>query len=520
MNEFILEHSDSVMGVISGFDRLRFRGTVRLLANTAGLDSFLRHMGVLLKDAGAWMEKQSESITKASLKMADNSGRPVQYINNSSQSKEEIARRIAEKDRIKEGLVCVLTAVEPCNSFNIQRDREQKKLVLVSRLRKCLHVYHYYMHPQWGLMHMRLQTWFPFNLWSCLNGREWLARQLDQHRIGYQKRENCFVAVQDVSRVQELADSQLQTDWAEKLNAIALQVHPIHKTMFADFPLKYYWSCQDSEWASDIMFRSPRALSRLYPHLIRHGMQNLSCGHVMRFLGKKVPTVSGLYGRFSGEVVSNVKERHEGIRLKHYVNGNSVKMYDKQGSVLRIETTIVQPRDFKVYRGTEKEPENLQWQRMRKGVADLSRRASVSQASNNRYAAALTSAHCSNPLKDLAKGVCQRKREAARSVRALNPFGTDDAVLLEAVNRGEFAINGFRNRDLRKHLYSKTTTDRKEQRRRSAAVTRKVRILRMHNLIKKVPKTHRYVLTAQGFKIITTLLAARCADAEKLIAAA
>jgi hypothetical protein len=104
MNEFILEHSDSVMGVISGFDRLRFRGTVRLLANSAGLDSFLRHMGVLLKDAGAWMEKQSESITKASLKMADNSGRPVQYINNSSQSKEEIARRIAEKDRgLKKG---------------------------------------------------------------------------------------------------------------------------------------------------------------------------------------------------------------------------------------------------------------------------------------------------------------------------------------------------------------------------------------------------------------------------------
>jgi hypothetical protein len=195
-------------------------------------------------------------------------------------------------------------------------------------------------------------------------------------------------------------------------------------------------------------------------------------------------------------------------------------MYNKQGSVLRIETTIVQPRDFKVYRGTEKEPENLQWQRMRKGVADLSRRAAVSQASNNRYAAALTSAHCSNPLKDLAKGVCQRKRETARSVRALNPFGTDDAVLLEAVNRGEFAINGFRNRDLRKYLYPKTTTDRKEQRRRSAAVTRKVRILRMHNLIKKVPKTHRYVLTSQGFKIITALLAARCADAEKLIAAA
>jgi hypothetical protein len=520
MHEFILEHADSVTGVINGFDRLRFRGTLRILANAAGFSRFLQYMGVLLKDAGAWMLQHSENVKKSSLKIADDSGRPVQYINDPSASKEAMAREIAQKDGIKEGLICVLTAVEPCCSFDIQRDREQKKLVLVSRWRKCLHLYHYYLHPQWGLMHMRLQTWFPFNLWSCLNGREWLARLLDQYQIGYQKRENCLVAVEDVERVQELADAQLQTDWTKMLNAVALQVHPIQQTMFSGFPLGYYWSCQDSEWASDIMFRSPQALSRLYPHLIRHGMQNLSCEQVMRFLGRKAPTVGGRYGTFAGEVVSNLKERPEGIRLKHYVNGNSVKMYDKQGSVLRIETTIIQPRDFKVYRGTETEPDAKKWRMMRKGVADLPRRAAVSQASNNRYAAALASAHCSKPLKDLAKSVCRRQQEANRSVRALNPLGSDDATLLETVNRGEFAINGFRNRDLRKHLYPQTTIDKKEQRKRSAAVTRKLRILRLHGLIKKVPKTHRYVLTSNGFQIITALLAARSADAQKLIDAA
>ncbi len=244
---------------------------------------------------------------------------------------------------------------------------------------------------------MRLQTWFPFNLWCCMNGREWLARQLDQHDIGYQKRENCLVAVEDVERVQALADAQLQTDWTKMLNAVSLQVHPIQPTMFADYPMKYYWSCQDSEWASDILFRSPQALARLYPHLIRHGMQNLSCEQVMRFLGRKAPTVGGRYGTFAGEVVSDLKERPEGIRLKHCVNGNSVKIYDKQGSVLRIETTIIQPRDFKVYRGTETQPEVNKWQRMRKGVADLPRRAAVSQASNERYAAAWPLRIAANP---------------------------------------------------------------------------------------------------------------------------
>jgi hypothetical protein len=393
-------------------------------------------------------------------------------------------------------------------------------LELVSRWRKCLHAYHYYQHPLFGLMHMRLQTWFPFNLWCCVNGREWLARQLDQERIGYMKRENCLVAVADVSKAQELADQQLKTDWAAALEPIAMKVHPLYRSLLPDFPIDYYWSCQDSEWASDIMFKSPQALAELYPHLIRHGMQNLSCVEVMRFLGRKVPTVGGCHGNFAGEVTSDLKQRPEGIRLKHYVNSNSVKMYDKQGSVLRIETTIVQPRDFKVFRGTDEDPAARQWRKLRKGVADLRRRAAVSQASNERYARALAAARCSKPLKDLAEGVCRRKREEGRPVRALNPMGAEDALLLETVNRGEFAINGFRNRDVRGHLYAQPTSDPKEQKRRSGAVTRKLRLLRAHGLIKKVPKTHRYVLTERGREIVTTLLAARAADAQSLLKAA
>jgi hypothetical protein len=520
MKEFVRRHAACVTGVISGFDRLRFRGTWRLGASVRGLDRFLRYMGVLFKDAGQWMNEHTEQVKKASLRAADEQGRPVEYVNDPSARKEDIAREIAERDGIKEGLVCVLTAVEPCWSFDIQRNRQKQELELVSRRRKCLHVYHYFQHPDFGLMHMRMQTWFPFTLWCCVNGREWLSRQLDERKIGYLKRENCLVAVSDVRRAQELADAQLKTDWSKVLDPIAALVHPIHRTMFADYPMDYYWSCQDSEWASDIMFKSPGALAELYPHLIRQGIENLGCEQVMRFLGQKVPTTGHIHGNFAGEVVTDLKHRPEGIRLKHYVNGNSVKMYDKQGSVLRIETTIVQPRDFKVFRGTEEKPQDRKWRKLRKGVADLRRRAAVSQASNERYAAALSSAHCRKPLKDLAEGVCRRQRQEGRSVRALNPMGAEDASLLETISRGEFAINGFRNRDVRACLYPKPTADAKEQKSRSAAVTRKLRLLRAHGLIKKVPKTHRYTLTKRGREIITTLLAARSADAQKLLEAA
>ena len=152
MMEFVRRHSAFVMGVINGFDRLRFRGTWRRVSTVAGLGSFLYYMGILLKDAGRWMNDCTEQVKKASLAVANDQGRPIHYVNNPSARKEEIARPIAERDGISQGLVCVLTAVEPCCSFDIHRNREKKKLELVSRWRKCLHLYHYYQHPQFGLI--------------------------------------------------------------------------------------------------------------------------------------------------------------------------------------------------------------------------------------------------------------------------------------------------------------------------------------------------------------------------------
>lgn len=520
MMEFLRRHAASVTGAIHGFDRLRFRGTWRRIANASGLGSFLYHCGVLLKDAGAWMEARTDQVKRASLQMAQEAGRPVQYINNPSARKEQIAREIAERDRVEQGLVCVLTAVEPCCSFDIHRNRDKKQLELVARWRKCLHLYHYFMHPELGLMHMRLQTWFPFNLWCCVNGREWLARELDRRRIGYVKRENCLVAVSDLAAAQALADEQCRADFAALLDPIARQIHPLAERLFPDYPMDYYWSCQDSEWASDILFKSPQALSEVYPHLVRHGMQNLSCEQVMRFLGRKAPAVGGRYGTFAGEVTSHLTERPQGVCLKHYVNGNSVKIYDKQGSVLRIETTIIQPRDFKVYRGTEADPDAKTWRPLRKGVVDLRRRAEVSQACNDRYTQLLAAARCPRPLRQLAEPICRPTRQQDRPVRALNPLGQKDAALLETVSRGEFAINGFRNRDVRGHLYAQPSDDPREHKRRGAAVTRKLRLLRAHGLIRKVPKTHRYVLSETGREAITTILAARAADVQTLMKAA
>jgi len=295
MNRFLQLHAQSVTGMLSGFDRVRFRGTARLLANVSGLRALLAHLSVLLKDFAVFAENLSEKLRAASLAGAQEAGRPVRYLASSRICKEEVALQIAREDRIDKGLICVLTAVEPCMSFAIRRDRAKKKLVLEPAWRKCLHLYHYFMHEELGFCHARVQSWLPFNIHVCINGREMLARQMDQAKISYQRRDNCFARVSDVKGAQKLLDDQLTFDWPELLGQLADQVHPARQTMLKDWVPEYYWSCQESEWASDVMFKDQAALAGMYPKLIRHGMIGLHSGDVSVSIG--VPMMaSGIVG--------------------------------------------------------------------------------------------------------------------------------------------------------------------------------------------------------------------------------
>ena len=519
MNEFIMRHQKSIRGVLSGFDRLRFRGTLRWLANTAGMKNFLWTVRVLLKQFGTYSMDITNQIKTATTEIAEEARRPVVYVDNSHERKEDIARRIAKTDGVSEGLIAVLTAVEPCMSYEVGPNAKTKRLELRSKRRKCLHQYFYFQDREWGLMHVRLQTWFPFNMFVCLNGREWLSRQMDAAGIRYRQRDNCFVDVEDLDQAQKLLMDQTQLDWNTRLTQLAQRVHPTLDRVFNQIPetlMQYYWSLEESEWATDVMFKSPTTLDRLYPRLIQHGIQTLSCPDVLRFLGKKLPKHGGVHGKFEGEVITDLKKRPEGMRLKHTLNHNSLKTYNKQHSVLRVETTINNTRDMKVYRRPETEPEGkLTWRRLRKGVADIPRRVEISQAANERYLTSLATVETEASLNDLIKPLCQPVIWQGRRARALNPWSAKDGKLLELINHGEFMINGFRNRDLRVLLYGEAANPT-EERRQSAAVTRSLRLLRAHQLVKKVPKTHRYVLTQQGVRSVTSILSAREANARKL----
>ncbi len=526
MNGFTTKYADRLVGTLSGFDRLVFRGTLRRLSFVEGLQVYLSARKVLLKDFGAHAHAVSERIKAACLAAATAEKLPVQYLASAATSKEELARQIARERGVSEGPVCLLTSVEPFLGFDRERNPGTKRLELVSRYRKCLHYYWYPVHPECGFLNVRLRTWFPFDVQLCLNGREWLARALDRAGLSYQRHDNCFSQVADFAQAQALLDVQLRTDWPTLLDGLAQPVNPLREELFGDLCPGYYWTTYQSEGATDLVFAAPAGLRRLYPLLVRHGMTTLSSGDVLRFLGRPVGAAGRIPGTIHAEVSSDMKTRAEGVRIKHRVNSNAVKAYDKaytsERAVLRVETTLNDVSDLKVYRPKEGGPdEELAWRRLRRGVADLHRRAQVSQAANERYLDALASVDDRQTLEECVGRVTAPTTWNGKRVRALQPFAAADMALLEAMSRGEFTLNGLRNRDLRPVLYGADAgAAPAEVRRRAGRVTRQLRLLRAHGLIQKVPQTHRYQVTSLGRAISTAILTARQTPIAQLAKAA
>lgn len=516
MKKFLAHFRSLVTGVLSGFDRLVFRGHLLRLRRRGGMQFFLEDAKVPFRDFGEFVLATTERVKKASLAEARDFGRPVCYLKSPTINKEDLARQLLAKHPVEQGLICVLTALEPCMTFEYQRSANRDERGLRLRPGKCLHIYKYFLHPRFGFMNARIQTWFPFDIQICMNGREWLGRQLERKgRSDFERVDNCFTWLGDPALAQHLMNGQLTTNWPRALDAIARSLNPLHKTIFAPSPMDYYWSAYQTEWATDVMFKDARVLAGIFPCFVRHAMGHFKSPDVMSFLGRKA------HGNFTGHIVTRFKDRAEGVRVKHWVNGNSIKMYNRPG-VLRVETTIARTDDFKVFRPRQDDPDGkLEWLPLRKGVADLHRRAQVSQQSNERYLDALAAVGDTTPLSDLFDGVSRPAAYRGRRVRALRIGDADDLALLQAISRGEFATAGFRNRDLRALLHpAQPDASSQEVRRLSARMSRKLRLLRAHGLICKVQKSHLYRLTTKGQLLTAGLFAARQANIKELLAKA
>jgi hypothetical protein len=503
MDKFIAKHAGKIEGTLSCFDRILFRGYLPFFSGAA-MATFLDSRGIERHELKSFLLRQAFLLKDHARRLAEREHRPSQYFGERVR-KEELARQIAERDGIREGLVCIFSTLEPCRSYAL---RWRKATYVDSARRKCLFLYYYFMDRELGLIHVRIQTWFPLQIQVYVNGHEWLARKLTRHGIRYAKEENAFLAVDDLRRAQTFADRFASLDWVQRLDRLARAVNPLLPELLA--PMTYYWVTAQAEYATDVLFKSRRDLEDLMPRLVEHSSLHFSAKDVLSFLGRK------LTGHFQGEVVTDrfdvpLRGRLPGCRVKHRMKQNWLKMYNKAGFVLRIETVLNQPEEFRVRRRVRRGRRRVTaWVPLRKSVAYLFRYREISLQSNSRYLNAL--AQVDDPtsaLRALDKITTRKQSPTIRPVRVFNPLARPDSELFAALMSGDHALHGFTNRDLRDKLAPTVLPLHQDPQKRSAQVSRLLHRLHVYGLLRKVPHSRRWHVSPFGHRVMSTALTIR-----------
>jgi hypothetical protein len=496
-------HKKSILGVIEGFDRIIFKGHFSSMFPKGAFKRYLSQRGVLLKDAGEFFKKETARIIDHAKAAAADAGRQYIYLQSahthaSDDSKEDMARKIAEAENIQQGLVCIFSVLENCRSFDVVGNRATHRKEVVMRNRRCLHLYWYFIDPLFGWMHVRVQTWAPYSIQIYINGREQLCRQLEANGIPFQRSDNKILHVDKPDVLSDLCDSFCHTQWAKALQRKADMVNPLLPDIAQARFGNYYWVIDQAEFATDILFRSRDELEAILDDLLTSAVIGFDAQDVMRFLGRKP------HHAFTGEVIIDHKKRHQGRRIKFRLKRNSIKIYDHL-NVLRIETTINNPAEFKVLRPSDGEHEGEsvdRWCPMRKGVANFWRYAQVAKAANARLIDALASAPLKSDAIESLDSICRSHEVAGRHVAAFNPLLPDTISLFSSVLSGEFNINGFRNHDLQQKIYSSPPKSKKEANRRTQRTSRLIAKLRGHHLIAKVKNARLYRVTSYGVSVM------------------
>lgn len=494
MNKFIEAHESNIHAELSSVDRIIFKG-YSSLSWVENMNRYLSYNNILLKDFRKYVDGLSHRLRKYGLDLALRSGRPY-FKPEGKYNKEERAREIVKRDGIENGLVAVMSATETSPTFKMVPGDGRPRLLSASIPQLCL--YYYVMLEDFGLAHIRIQTWLPFTVQIYLNGHDWLARQMDKSGIRYEQADNCFRWVEDPEKAQALSDQFNRLKWEKILPQFARYVNPLTEE---EFPQDYYWVQDQVEYATDIMFKNPAALDALYEKLLEHSIQSFGAKDVLTFLGKKFD------GRFTGDQINTMNKRYPGARVKHWVKNNWMKMYNKFGSVLRVETVINDPYSFKILRyGKRKGQVVYGWYPMGKGVANLYRYAEIASAANHAYLDALAVVRDDRPAQESLRTLTEPVKRNGKSYTEFNPAKSSDMKLFKAVLDGRFIAFGFQNRDIRAMLFGEAKSISKTTR-VTARTGRLLKKLQVHRLIAKVPRSRCWKVTAEGRKIMQTALA-------------
>ncbi|MBU0640023.1 MAG: helix-turn-helix domain-containing protein [Planctomycetes bacterium] len=494
-------YAERIVGTLSCFDRVVITGTLVDIGHARAMAAALTTRGVRLFDYTQFAEPLRDEVRAAAEGLAAESGLKIEYIQRKNFRKEERVRKIlrqgphqpaapGERKTQAPQLVHIFSAMEPCASFRPWHDKVTHQTFLKSREAKCLHYYFYFLDRDLGLCYLRVPTWAPFRLQFYFNAHNWLACQLTRRGIAHTLLDNAFVQIDNWAAAQKIADAFDVKKLHGKLDRLARLFCPVVR----HFQGGVHWSLMQVEYATDIVFRKRADLQPLYDGLVRTSIHAVKAENVATFLGRK------LDGRFVGEIGNDFHTRIEGTRIRHHMGPAAIKMYDKHGCVLRIETTASKVDFFKHRRTVEHRDatSSKKIAPVRKTIYSLGVLAELLGAANRRYLEFLAALDQPDAgVREVTK-VAEPVRDNDRSFRGFNLFRGGDLALFQAMVKAEFAISGLRNRDLQQRLGKSP-----------AQISRLLKCLRLHGLIKKIGRTYKYYLTRLGQAVAACALRLR-----------
>jgi hypothetical protein len=481
MSQSLVERYDErIAGVLSCYDRVVITGTLPGVCYAEGMTRFLHAHGVRIFDYPQFAVTLRDQVRDRAASLAAKAGVTIEHIGKAHIRKEDVVARVLKQRGDRPGLVHILSAMEACDAYKPWHDKQTHKTFVRPDSGKCLHYYFYFQDARFGLVYLRVPTWAPFRLQFYCNGHSWLARKLIAEGIGYTMADNAFVRIDDWARAQELADSLSPDQLHRALDRYAAQCCPVSDA----FGQSYHWSLMQVEYATDLAFRSTTTLSPLYEQLIRETVLSVKAEQIATFLGRQITPL------LAQEIGSQFSTRIEGTCVKHRFGKCSIKMYDKCGIVLRIETTTNDVSFFKHHRKVEHRngPPTRGIAPVKKTIYSLIDLREILLGCNRRYLAHLSA------LDDFSAGVralgrVTRPREVdGKTVKGINFFEPGDSALLHALQNPRVNIAGIRRAELLPNL-EMFSPDR---------LSRQLRRLFDIGVIKRITGTYRYYLTKAG----------------------
>jgi DNA-binding MarR family transcriptional regulator len=473
-------YDDRIAGMLSCYDRLVITGTLPVVCYAAGTTGYLNASGIRIFDYPDFAKTLRDRVRERAASLAAEAGVLIEHIAKPHVRKEDVVARVLEQRGDHPGLVHVISAMEACDAYKPWHDKQTHKTYIRPDSGKCLHYYFYFQDAKFGLVYLRVPTWAPFRLQFYCNGHSWLARRLAAQGIGYTMADNAFVRIDDWGRAQQLADSLSPDQLHRTLDRYAALCCPVSEV----FGQSYHWSLMQVEYATDLVFRSTDTLGPLYEQLVRQSVLNVKAEQVASFLGRQITPL------LAQEIGSQFSTRIEGTCIKHRFGKCSIKMYDKHGIVLRIETTTNDASFFKHHRKVEHRhgPASRELAPVKKSIYSLIDLREILLGCNRRYIAHLSA------LDDFSAGIRALARLTkpravdGKTVQGINFFAPVDKALLHALQNPKVNIAGIRRGELLADLGMLSPT----------RLSRQLRRLLDLGVIKRATGTYRYYLTKAG----------------------